>query len=136
MPTGVARLSAFAAAPGCGYVAGAWTTSRCLFRWRGVTDPAVGSTTVIRASWRWPRTVNGGPPVVPGFCDSPFWNLATSPTSGPFTPWRFVSGFGVPGSAVAQVAGAIVLFCAFEASLQGPASLIVAVLFPEWKTAA
>src|SRR5215470_15470700 len=48
-------------------------------------------------------------------------NFTTSPTSGPFTPWTLVSGFGVPGRPVEQVAGAIVLFADPEGSLQGAA---------------
>src|SRR4051812_27953254 len=45
-------------------------------------------------------------------------NLTTRPTSGPFTPWTLVSGFGVPGRPVEHEEGAIVL-AAFEVSLHG-----------------
>src|SRR5262249_16753726 len=66
-------------------------------------------------------------------------NLTTSPTSGPFTPWTLVSGFGVPPGSVAPLtvhAGATVLFAAPEASLQTPSSLRLAVGFPEGEAAA
>src|SRR5262249_21261373 len=63
-------------------------------------------------------------------------NLTTRPTSGPFTPWTLVSGFGVPGRPVEHVAGAIVLLAEPDGSSQGPASLIDVVRFPEWNTAA
>src|SRR5437867_10541803 len=51
-------------------------------------------------------------------CELTGLNLTTRPTSGPLTFWTLVSGFGVPPGPVAQD-GAIVLFPAFEASLQG-----------------
>src|SRR5215510_10352286 len=65
-------------------------------------------------------------------------NLTTRPTSGPFTPWTFVSGFGVPPGSVAPLIvheGATTLLV-LEVSLHTPSSLIVVVRFPEWKTAA
>jgi len=50
-----------------------------------------------------------------------------------------VSGFGVPPGRLAPLmvhAGATVLLAEPEASLQTPASLMLAVRLPEWKTAA
>src|SRR5215831_5977365 len=65
-------------------------------------------------------------------------NLTTSPTSGPFTPWRFVSGFGVPpgSDAPLMVHDGATVFCAELVSSQTPFSLMVTVPLPEWNTAA
>ena len=66
-------------------------------------------------------------------------NLTIRPTSGPFTPWTLVSGFGVPPGSEAPLivhAGATVLFAEPDGSLQTPTSLMLAVRLPEWKTEA
>src|SRR5215467_10504690 len=66
-------------------------------------------------------------------------NLTMRPTSGPFTPSTFVSGFGVPPGIVpagVEQEGAMVLLAEPEGSLQTATSLMLAVRLPEWNTAA
>src|SRR5215471_16153215 len=119
VPTPVKNWVPVAGGPGVAALASITNTSSS-----GSVNLMTGSQLRASRSSQWPLTE---------------LNLTTRPTSGPFTPWTFVSGFGVPPGSVVPLTvheGATVLLADPEGSLQGPASLMLAVRFPEWKTAA
>src|SRR5262249_62246587 len=119
VPTPLKNCGPFEGGPGIVAEASITKTSSS-----GSVNRRAGSQLRARRSSKWPLTE---------------LNLTMIPTSGPFTPWRFVSGFGVPPGRVTPLTehgGAIVLFAAPFASLHGASSLIVAVRLPEWKAAA
>ena len=119
VPTPVKNCVPVAGGPGVAALASMTKTSSS-----GSVNLMTGSQLRARRSSQWPLT---------GL------NLTMSPTSGPLTPWTFVSGFGVPPGIVpadVEQDGAIVLFAEPEGSLHTATSLMLALRLPEWNTAA